>query len=72
MNLLRGRWYLRGAEVGLVVPQVRLVEGTSLRRHVPNPQHVESTIWKLLGGPADNDCATELLQPDTTAPKRSR
>lgn len=53
-HALTGRWYVRGAEVGQVVPQARMVDGTPIRLHVPNPQHVESTLWRLLGGPAEN------------------
>jgi hypothetical protein len=52
---LTGRWYVRTAEVGRLVAQVRLIDGTPLRLNVPNPQYVGSSLWKLLGGPAEND-----------------
>lgn len=51
----KDRWYFRGAEVGPIVPQARSRDGTAIRLHVPHPQHVESTIWKVLGDEAVNE-----------------
>ena len=55
MPHLVGRWYVRLAEFGLVVPQARFIDGTPIRLHVPNAQHVGSTIWRLLGEKAVNE-----------------
>jgi hypothetical protein len=55
---------VRETEFGLVVPQARFIDGTPIPLHVPNAQHVGSTIWTLLGEKAVNEprwlppCAT--------------
>jgi len=56
-----GRWYVRGAEVGRVTAQARLDDGITRNFRVPHPVHVESTLWMLLGAPAEN--ADHFLAP---------
>src|SRR5687768_6885278 len=46
------RWYVRTVDIGRVVPRIRLPDGTPIRFHVPVPEHVGSTLWKILGGRA--------------------
>jgi hypothetical protein len=55
MKIRRDRWYFRGAEVGRIVAQSRSLDGTAVRFHVPHPEHVESTLWKVLGDEAVNE-----------------
>jgi hypothetical protein len=33
----------------------RSLAGTAVRLHVPHPEHVESTLWKVLGDEAVNE-----------------
>jgi hypothetical protein len=55
MNVLAVRWCLRGAEVGRIVLQAWPLDGAVIRLHVPHPEHVESTLWKVLGDEAVNE-----------------
>ena len=36
-------------------PRARLLDGTAVRLHVPRPEHVESTLWRILGDEAVNE-----------------
>jgi hypothetical protein len=38
-----------------LVPRAPFVDGTPIRLQVPNPEHVESTLWKVLGDEAVNE-----------------
>jgi hypothetical protein len=50
-----GQWHRRNGKVGVVMPRARSVKAMPVRLHVPNPQHVESTIWRILGEAPAND-----------------
>lgn len=67
-ELLSGRWYRRGAEVGQVRPRATLADYTPVSWHVPHPVHVESTIWRLLAEEPTNDAGHPSPDAGPTAP----